>query len=548
MDAASQAIAEAYAIQDRSCGNYRVRVFKENRAYLSQVFECLETFATRELVVHESARLTYAECRAQAARLARHLSEQRGIQPGDRIGLALANSPEWILSFIAISSIGAVPALINARSGSEEFNHCLASTRCRLCIHARSDLEAEIDELSLGALHGILSGAEDYPLAQTAREAEDEALLMFTSGTTGLPKAASLSHESVLTALKTLQYSGALIAKQMADAFELDYETLVSMRPPSVNLLVFPLFHVSGCHAVFFSSLLQGGKVVLMTRWDAKNALELIEREKVTAFPAVPTMYRDLLRLNTRDEFDLSSLSNMSVGGQATPPALLADIHQAFPTAVIGSGYGMTESNGTVTLAVGSEFIENPRSVGRPVSTIDVEVRDDAGKRLPVMQTGEIHIRGAALMTGYVGQEDSPFDTEGWFSTGDLGYFDDEGRLYINDRKTDMVISGGDNIYCAEVERAMDLHPDVRESAALGLPDERLGEKLVAVVVPHPGKDLDEATLLAHCVAHLAKHKVPRQVRVQQRALPRNASGKTIKRSVREEFLKEVGRNVETLQ
>ena len=548
MDTASDALAATYAIREKSRGGYRVRVFEENYDFLSQIFECLETYAERECVVHEAVRLSYAECRTHAARLAQHLSKQGNIQPGDRIGLALPNSPEWMLSFIAISSIGAVPALINARAGSDEFNHCLASTQCRLCIHARNDLEEGIDQLSMDALRRIVSGGEEHPLAQTPREPEDEALLMFTSGTTGLPKAACLSHESVLTALKTLQYSGALIAARLADALRMDYETLVSMRPAPVNLLVFPLFHVSGCHAVFLTSLLQGGKVVLMTRWDAEKALELIEREKVTAFPAVPTMYRDLLRVNTRDRFDLSSLSNMSVGGQGTPPALLAEIHEAFPATVMGTGYGMTESNGTVTLMVGSDFIENPRSVGRPVSTIDAEIRDKDGKALPASQVGEIHIKGATLMTGYGGEQASSFDSEGWFATGDLGYLDDEGLLYIIDRKTDMVISGAENIYCAEVERAMDMHPDVRESASFGIPNERLGEKLVAVVVPQPGRQLDEATLLAHCVAHLAKHKVPRQVRVQHRALPRNASGKTIKRSVRDEFLKETGQNMETLQ
>ena len=528
-------LATDYSVHEQSRGGYKVRVFQQNYEFLAQSFERLHTFSEREFVVHEEVRLTYAECSARAARLAQHLRETRGIEPGDRIGLALPNSPEWLLSFIAIASLGAVPALINARASSEEFEHCLTSTQCRLCIHSRGECPSEVEALTMAELEHVISGTESPALPETPRNPDDEALLMFTSGTTGLPKAASLSHESVLTALKTIEYSSALIAARLAEAYGIDYETLVSMRPPPVNLLVFPLFHVSGCHAIFLSSLLQGGKLVLMPRWDAQKALELIEREKVTAFPAVPTMYRDLLRLNAREQFDLSSLLNMSVGGQATPPALLADIHEVFPSVVMGSGYGMTESNGTVTLAVGAEFIENPRSVGRVVSTIDAEVRDEHGHRLPAHETGELHIRGAALMTGYVGQETSPFDEQGWFATGDLGYFDEQGRLYIVDRKTDMVISGGENIYCAEVERALDLHPEVRESAAFGLPDERLGEKLVAVVVPQSGKVLDEAMLLEHCLQHLTRYKVPKQILVRSDPLPRNASGKTIKRLVKQE-------------
>ena len=362
---------------------------------------------------------------------------------------------------------------------------------------------------------------------------------MFTSGTTGLPKGASLSHEGVLTALKTIEYSGALIAKGMAEAFGIDYGTLAEMRPPPVNLLIFPLFHVSGCHAVFLTSLLQGGKVVLMARWNAEEAVALMAREKVTAFPAVPTMHRDLLRLESLAEHDLSSLTSLSVGGQATPPALLADIHRAFPSAVMGTGYGMTESNGTVTLMIGSEFIDNPRSAGRPVSTVDVEVRDDQGRALPANATGELHIRGSTLMTAYANSEQDAFDADGWFATGDLGYLDEDGLVYIVDRKTDMVISGGENIYCAEVERVLDQHPNVRESAAFGLPDERLGEKLVATVVPHADGDLTEAELIDHCVSRLAKHKAPKQVRIQRRPLPRNASGKTIKAQVKQDYLAE---------
>ena len=537
MDATWEAAAAAFRIREKPRGGHKVRVFAENHAYLSQVFKCLETYGEREFIVHEDVRLTFAECRTQAARLAHHLANQCAVEPGDRIGLVLPNSPEWMLSFIAISAIGAVPALINARAGADEVNHCLSSTQCRLCIHQRNDLAAEIDELTLAETRHILSGQGDHPLPETPRGPDDEALLMFTSGTTGLPKGASLSHEGVLTALKTIAYSGALIAKGMAEAFGIDYGTLAGMRPPPVNLLIFPLFHVSGCHAVFLTSLLQGGKVVLMTRWNAEAAAALMARERVTAFPAVPTMHRDLLRLETLAEHDLSSLTSLSVGGQATPPALLADIHRAFPSAVMGTGYGMTESNGTVTLMIGSEFIENPRSAGRPVSTVDVEVRDDQGRPLPAGATGEIHIRGSTLMTGYANSEQPAFDAEGWFATGDLGYLDEDGLVYIVDRKTDMVISGGENIYCAEVERVMDQHPAVRESAAFGLPDERLGEKLVATVVPQADADLTEAALIDHCVSRLAKHKAPKQVRIQRRPLPRNASGKTIKAEVKQEYL-----------
>ena len=203
----------------------------------------------------------------------------------------------------------------------------------------------------------------------------------------------------------------------------------------------------------------------------------------------------------------------------------------------MGTGYGMTEANGTVTLMVGAEFIENPHTVGRPVSTVDIEIRSDAGTTLSANATGEIHIRGAALMTGYANAAEPAFDPDGWFATGDIGYFDDEGLLYVVDRKTDMVISGGENIYCAEVERVIELHPGVRETAAFGLPDPRLGEKLVAAVVPVEGGLVTEAELLNHCLAHLAKHKVPKRVVIRNAPLPRNAAGKAVKAGIRQHYL-----------
>ena len=518
---ADASIAGFEVLEKRRDG-HRVRVFKDNYTWLGELFTCFDTFAARECLVCDDVRLTYTECRSKAGRLARYLREVHDVSPGDRIGLALPNSPEWIVSFVAIAAIGAVPALINPRAGRDEFAHCLESTDCRLRIDERMD-----------DLPSLLDAQGDEALPLAPRAPGDEALLMFTSGTTGLPKAASLSHESVLTALKTIQYSSALIAKQMAEAYGMDLEALLAMRPPPVNLLVFPLFHVSGCQAVFLTGLTQGGKLVLMPRWSAKTALELIEREKVTGFPAVPTMYRDLLGSESRGDYDLSSLGNMSVGGQATPPALLAEIHGAFPGVVLGSGYGMTEAGGTVTLAVGREFIDNPRSAGRPVSTIDVEIRDDKGHALPSNQHGEVHIRGAALMTGYVGQP-PPFDAGGWFATGDLGCLDEDGLLYIVDRKTDMVISGGENIYCAEVERVLGQHEAVVMCAAFGVPDERLGEKLVACVVLHEGARTDASELLARCAQHLAKHKVPKAIGVQFDPLPQNATGKIIKQQVAE--------------
>ena len=529
-------VEQQFAIREITRSGRPLRVFEENFACVSQMLAMLDQYTEREFIVQDERRLTFAGCKRGAAKLAHHLRVRHGVEPGNRVALSLPNSIEWILGFIAIVSLGAVPTLVNARAGRDEFHHCLESTGCVLCLHGASNAPASIPGLALEEVQSIVADSNEATLPMVSCDAGDEALVMFTSGTTGLPKAASLSHLAVATSLKTMQYSGALIAEQMAKTYGIDYAALVRMRPPPVNLLVFPLFHVSGCHAVFLSSLLQGGKIVVLGRWDAEQALALIQDEKITAFPAVPTMYRDVLAHPRRAEFDLSSLTSLSVGGQATPPALLEEVHAAFPGAILGTGYGMTEANGTVCMFVGEGFINNPQAVGRPVSTLDIEIRDDAGKQVEIGGQGEVFVRGAAVMTGYIGVEQTGLDEFGWFATGDIGRTDEDGLLYVLDRKTDMVISGGENIYCAEVERVVELHPAVHECAAVGLPDERLGEKVVAVAALNGTENLVEADLTAHCLAHLARHKVPKEIVVQHEALPRNPAGKLVKKEIRTRF------------
>ncbi len=530
-----RAIDEEYALVEKEIDGRTYVDFAENRQCLTELFGCFDTYADSELVVYESDRFTYNDVTRHAAALAHHLSKELNIESGDRVAIALPNSTDWIIAFVAIASIGATPALINARATDPELEHCLGTTDCIACF---ADRALPVDLPTLGMRDTWPLGAGRYALPLTPRAGEDEALLMFTSGTTGKPKAASLNHRGLMSALKTIAYSSAIVASQLAERYGIDYATLMNMRPPPVTLLVFPLFHVSGCHATFLSALMQGGKLVLMRRWDAERALQLMADEKVTAFPGVPTMHWDILRLDKHDEYDLSSLTALSIGGQGTAPALLEAMGEAFPSAVLGTGYGMTECNGTVTLTIGESYVTNPGSAGKFVATTQGEIRDENGNALPTGEVGEIHVRSATLMAGYANYDNSKvFDEDGWFATGDVGYLDEEGNLYIVDRRTDMVISGGENIYCAEVEQAVDRHPAVDESAAIGAPDERLGERLVVVVRLLPGNTLSEAELLEHCGGLLSRYKLPRQVCFSEDPLPRNASGKIVKPRVKEMFL-----------
>jgi len=528
-------IEKQYRVQETSVGGHSYRVFEDNYDYLAELYGCFSKYAEKELVVYQNQRLSYELVGRSAARLASALDDRHGVCAGNRIGIALANSPHWLTAFIAISSLGATPVLINARTTSADLAYCLESTDCTLWFGDTAN-PTSVPCLTPTEMELITEQHNSPVLPMTPRNPEDEAILIFTSGTTGKPKAAILTHLGVLTALKTIAYSSDLITLDMARQYNMDYETIAEMKPSPVTLLIFPLFHVSGCHAVFLSALLQGGKLVLMEKWNPIDALQLIQDEKVTGFPGVPTMHWDMLRLEQRESFDLSSLTNLSVGGQATPPALLAAIHEAYPQAVIGTGYGMTETNGTVTLAVGNRFLENPTSAGAPISLIDTEIRDQSGGRVATGTIGEIHVRGSTLMAGYANSEVDPFDKNGWFATGDIGYLDTDNQLYIVDRRTDMVISGGENIYCAEIEQTIDLHPSVMESAAIGRPDDRLGEKLIAVVVPLPGRKVTPEEILDLCREHLAKHKVPKAIIVKTDPLDRIASGKINKRMIRQEL------------
>ena len=529
----NEATETEYKLVERVIRGRSYRDFEENFDCLNQIFRYLDEFGANDFVVADGERITYGQFQTMAASLADSLADGYQVRPGNRVALAYPNSIEWVLSFTALVSLGAVPVLVNARASDDELRYCIASTRCLLLL---GDQSTDTQSISSQQARSLAIRKPDSTLPDVTRAGDDEALLMFTSGTTGRPKAAILTNQGVLTSLKTIRYSGALIADQMARRYNIDYETLISMRPPPVTLLVFPLFHVSGCHAVFLSGMMQGGKLVLLPRWDATEALRLIEQEKVTSFPGVPTMHWDILHNEQRSSFDLSSITSLSVGGQATPPSLLEAIQTEFPGAVLGSGYGMTEANGTVTLIIGEDFIANPGSVGRMIATFDGEIRDATGATLAAGEVGEIFVRGASLMAGYANHDARVIDENGWFATGDAGYFDENANLYIVDRLTDMVISGGENIYCAEVERVLGIHPDVTECAAFGIPDERLGEQLVAVAVVNDSATTGAEDLLTHCADGLAGYKVPKALYVQTAELPKNATGKLLKREIKSQF------------
>ncbi len=524
-----------FELIDIAVDGVAMRGFRRAEAGLSSLFASFKAQAAQTFIVDGARRLTYAQFANAAARLAADLTA-RGVSPGDRVALAMGNSAEWMAGFTAIVACGAIPALINSRGTAREMQDAIDLVGAMLVL---------VDDRRAGLLADgpvpcfvpTLDGAPDGPaLLMPAARPGDPGMILFTSGTTGRAKGATLTHRAALTGLLLSQMAGAMIGIRMMGA-----AALAGPRPPSVTLLAFPLFHVSGCHSIFLAGLASGGRVVVAPKWEAATILRLIERERVTSVSGSPAMIWDLLEARDATGADLSSLVSVSTGGQAQPLNLLDAVVAAFPRAIVGTGFGSTETAGAIAMHIGADYLAHPRAAGRVLPLADIRIRDAAGIDLPPDGVGEIVVRGPMVMAGYWNDQAATAQAMrgGWFHTGDIGRLDAEGNLTILDRLTDMVISGGENIYCAEVEAALQQDEAIVEAAAFGVADARMGERLVAVVRSSGEAGYDEARLRAHLHASLAAYKHPTEIRVIDGGLPRNAVGKVDKRALRANHLRE---------
>ena len=483
-------------------------------------------------------RLTFEQVFAWRDQLAPMLHIKRG----DRVAICMRNRAEWIVAFMAVIKAGGIAALLNSRGSPAELVAMIDDVTPELVL-ADSRRAALIREGGYqGRMLDLTRPFDGQEIARRAAEALpdpglakplDPATILFTSGTTGRVKGAVLTHRSLITGLMLMQLSGVMVLHNMARAHGISADALMANLPQQSVLMVYPLFHISGLGAAFLSPLFSGSKVVIMRRWDAQEAVRLIEAEKITMFSAVPTMLWDMLHRAKLGDADLSSLRNVASGGQALPVNLLDEIRAVCPQAVMGTGYGMTEASGSLAQAVGEDFIRNRSSAGRVLPLAQVRIVAPDGTVLPDGQSGEIQLKGAMVMAGYWNRPEetaAAFAADGWLKTGDVGYVDAEGYIFIVDRVKDMVISGGENIYCAEVERVIGEMPGVGECAAFGIPDERLGELLVAVV---KGEGIGEAAVKEWVGERLARYKAPGRVAIISEPLPRNDVGKVNKVALR---------------
>ena len=520
------------------------KIYQNALPSLRALFDLARTRGDAVFLVYEDERLSFDTVMAQVDAIADLLVNHYGVQKGDRVAIGMRNYPEWITSFAAITSVGAIAVSLNAWWTAEELAYGLedSGTSVLIADQERAErAEGAFDTLGVRTIVVRSSGPlppgaerlEDVltpgvPMPAVDIDPDDDATILYTSGTTGHPKGAVSTHRAVVHGLFSFACRAAANGLSTPPAEPHPY--------PTSFILIVPLFHVTGCVAVMLSSWLGGSKLVLMYKWGPERALELIERERITNFVGVPTMSWDLLESPDFATRDTSSLLAVGGGGAPAPPELVRRVESSFTRGRPQIGYGMTETNAYGPGNTGDDYVRKPKSTGRWVPPMDIKIAGPDGEPLSVGEVGEICFRGPMLIRGYWNKPEATAETivDGWLFSGDIGRIDDEGFLYVEDRAKDMVIRAGENIYCAEVEAAIYEHPAVYEAAVFGIPHERLGEELVAAVFLKAGATLTLDELRAHVGDKLAPFKVPSKVEFVTTALPRGASGKILKRELRD--------------
>jgi acyl-CoA synthetase (AMP-forming)/AMP-acid ligase II len=528
------------------------RYFRNAQPDLLTALNAGRAHGEREFVVWEDQRLTFAEFFAQVDRLATQLRTRFGVRKGDRVAIAMRNQPAWLVAFVAAVASGAIVVPLNSWGQREELLHGLedSGSRVLLCDAARLALvEGDLEPLDLQAIAVGAPGQGRWVCDYEALLAEDVALLpppvfqpddplliLYTSGTTSKPKGVLSTHRAVCQALAALEFQGAFAAMSSPQRIK----AIIDSGFAPTNLMAVPLFHVSGLHAQFLLALRGGRRLVLMYKWDSERALDLIERERCTQFSGSPAMMQQLLASPRFASDATASLFGLGLGGAAANPGLLAQLTSVKPNAIGGAGYGMTESNSVGAAIGGDQFVYKPACVGWPLPIVEVRIGDTPDAPQAPGVEGQIWLRSPTLMSCYWGLPAATAEAlqDGWLATGDVGCLDEEGFLRITDRLKDLINRGGEKVAAAEVEACASGLDGVIEAAAFAVPDERMGEAVALVARVREGCGVDEVALHAHIAAHLAAFKVPEHLQVVHAELPRNASGKLLKRELREDFVR----------
>jgi acyl-CoA synthetase (AMP-forming)/AMP-acid ligase II len=541
---------QPFELVDQRIEGVPLSVYKNLPPNLSYLIVDAAKFGDRTFLVSGERRLSYGETLGRAQALANWLAATYGAGVGQRIAIASRNSPEWVIAFLAIQLTGATATLVNSRGTAEELVHALNDTECGLTIadpqragaiagrFGAPVVVADQDGNFVGP-GGEVADLTPAPVRPSPAELGDPAIIMFTSGTTGRAKGAVLSHRGVASFLFGMRHNGATYLGHAAKRMGVEPQALAARMPQLGTLAIFPLFHVSGASAMLMGAVINGGKMVMMDRWNPAEALRLIPLEKITMLQGPPSIFWDIMQCPDFATAELSSITNVGIGGQATPPHLLDLVLQHFPNAAPGGGFGQTETNGSIASGTGAEYLANRHASGRVLPGCEVRVVDENGQDLPLGGIGELWTRSPLNMLGYWNQPEANAAVfkDGWLRTGDIGFLDADRFITIVDRKKDVIIRGGENIYCAELERVFQQFPGVLEVAAFGVPDERWGERTVLAVVALPDCTISGEAMLAFGAERLASYKVPSEIVFAADPFVRNAVGKIDKPLLRRGYV-----------
>lgn len=537
----------------------RIKIWKNAPPTLREVFELSRPFAAREHLIYEDERVTFGALHAAVARIATHLTSM--LAKGDRVAIIMRNLPEWPVAFWAITLAGGIATPLNAWCTGRELQFGLKDSGARIAIVDPERWERIREYVAtcpaleqiyvvrasrefVGArakrLENIVGATAEWlelphtALPRIALAPDDDAAIFYTSGTTGKPKGAVLTHRNIVSSiLNSLSAQARAYLRRGEPPPQVD-----ASAPQKVFLLSVPFFHVTGCFVVMIARLMSGAKVVLQRRWNADTALPLIEKERVTGVGGVPTIAWQLLEHPRVDEYDLSSLEMISYGGAPAPPELLRRIRERLPKVLPVHTWGMTENAAVALTNLAEDYQLRPTSCGAPSLTGEAKIMNQEGREMPAGEVGELWYRGPTVARGYWRNQQATAETfvAGWLRTGDLARRDDEGFFYIVDRAKDMLIRGGENIYCVELENTLYEHPAVMEAAIIGLPHKTLGEEPAAVVHLKPQQTSTEQELRHWVGSRLAAFKVPVRIVLSLGPLPRNPQGKILKSELKVAF------------
>lgn len=569
----AMSIADAHALltgegsplemEEKEIRGVKMRVWKNAPGSLREVLEVSRGHGNLDFLVYEGERVTFEAHYRAVAKLATALQKKYGIEKGDRVAIAMRNYPEWVIAFWAAAAVGAIVVPLNSWWTGEELEYGLSDSGAKLAVVDGERLESikpHLKNLNLGGLLvvrgvGNLAGGDDWEevvapygayadlpdtkMPDVALEPEDNATIFYTSGTTGKPKGALGTHRNICGNLLSLAIG---TARSMMRRGEIPQPPDPDGPKPS-TLISVPLFHATGCHAILCGTTFGGGKLVMMYKWDPLKAMQLIQEEKIKAFGGVPAMVWQVLEHPHFKDYDLSSVESISYGGAPSAPELVTRIKEEFPQVQPGNGYGLTETSSVTSQNSAEDYVNRPNSAGPAIPVCDIKVVDAEGKELGPNEVGELWIKGPNVVSGYWNKPEATAEsiTDGWLHTGDLVRVDEEGFIFILDRAKDMLIRGGENVYCVEVEDALYAHEDVMDAAVVGIPHKVLGEEVGAIVQIKPGAKVTEEKLRAFVGEHIAAFKVPVKIELRTEPLPRNANGKILKRQLKDEFLQSLG-------